>query len=240
MGDVMEKYELEEYYILSVKQIRLKDDEGEYWYPIRSFFEKVLFRNFNVPSYRDNPIYSKFMKVISYEHPDTAAKGQKTKTWFINQEGMCLILNNVKSISDTPKKYMMREKYLMEARIFFNVRTISDSKEFLSYTPDLSNYDVWSAICITRDKSINEKTLWKRCHTCGYYYPYTKRYFNKLKTQLSGSCKQCLGSDFICKNKHIQYLHNHDGLDLLYELYENKDDNKILEELKKWLRKGGI
>lgn len=234
----MTKFTVEKYNILSVEQIRLLDEDGVYWYPLKNFFKNVLFRELNITNYRDNEEYSKYMKVIEYK-PLKTFNDKPLKTWFINNEGMFLILKNTFIIKDTPKKTLMREKYLAAARNFFGVTVTNDEPTFLSYQPDLSNYDVWSILCLTQDKTIKKETIWKKCEKCGFYYPCSKNYFTKYKTQYSSNCKQCSGNDFKCSNKIIQYIYNHDGLDLLYNYYLG-DNDKIIEELNNWIGRGGV
>jgi len=241
MGDDMtKKYELETYNILSVTTYRLLEkDTGEYWYPLSSFFSKVLFRRTTPGFYRDKEEFRVHMRVIEYTNPNSSAKDKTTKTWFMNTEGMCLILKNLTLAKDTPKKMMMKQKYLAAAQNYFGV-TSNNSQEFIGYQPDLSDYDVWSIMCLTRDYEIRKDTLWKRCNTCGFYYPYNKDYFNMVgKNYLANSCRQCTGRDFVCKNKNLQYIYTHNGLDLIYQYYLG-DKDKILEEFNKWLSGGGI
>ncbi len=234
-----EKYELEEYKILSVTTYRLLEkDTNEYWYPLSSFFSNVLFRRTSPSVYRDKPEYNKHMRVIEYINPKSNAKDKAVKAWFISTEGMCLILRNLTIAKDTPKKLMVKQKYLAAAQNFFGITSVN-SQEFIGYQPDLSEYDVWSIICLTRDFNIKKDTLWKRCRNCGFYYPYNKDYFITRNNYLANDCRQCTGNDFVCKNKNIQYIYNHDGLDLLYQYYLG-NDNRILEEFKKWLSSGGV
>lgn len=236
LGDNMDKeeYKLETYTILSVTTYRLLEKEtGEYWYPITLFFSKILFRKTTAGVFRDNEMYRKHMRVIEYENPDNSFKNKKMKTWFIDTEGMCLILINTKLKKDTPKKMLVRQKYLAAAQNFFGV-TSNNSQEFIGYQPDLSNYDVWSIMCLTRDYNLKKDTLWKRCGKCGFYYPHNKDYFIERNGYLANNCRQCTGNDFVCKNRKIQFLYNHDGLDLIYQYYLG-DKDKIAEEFNKWI-----
>ena len=236
MGDNMDKnrYKLESYTILSVTTYRLLEkDTKEYWYPLNLFFNKILFRRTTPGVFRDKEEYRKHMRVIEYINPDNPIKNQITKTWFINTEGLCLILMNITTLKDTPKKTMVRQRYLAAAQNFFGI-TSKNVQEYIGYQPDLSDYDVWSIICLTRDYNISKNTIWKRCNKCGFYYPYNKDYFNKNGKYLSNKCRQCTGRDFICKNKKMQYIYTHSGIDLIYQYYLN-DKDKVYEELNKWL-----
>lgn len=239
MGDDM-TYELEEYKIINITSYRLLEKEtNEYWYPLSLFLRTFLFKNSNLINYRDNDKYNKYMKVIEYNNPKTNAKGIPTKAWFMNTEGIYILLQNAKfNNTGSTREKMTKEKYLAATQSFFGV--VSNNKqEYIGYMPDLSNYDVWSIMCLTRDTSIDNNTIWKRCSNCGFYYPYNQKYFHKSNGYLANKCKQCCKLDFICDNKRIQYLYNHNGLDLIYQLYLN-DKEKIVEELKKWLSEGGI
>lgn len=235
----MTKYKLEEYNILSVKSYRLLEEEtGEYWYPLTLFIKKVLFRNINTVRYRDDDKYNKYMRVIEYSNPDSAVP-HSNKTWFINTEGLYLLLKNISPAKGNTRKQVMQEKYLAAAQGFLGGVVSKNAQNFIGYIPDLTNYDVWSIMCLTRDTAINQNTIWKRCSKCGFYYPNTKRYFNpKKKIYLYNKCKQCCGQDFTCENKRLQYIYKNDGLDLIYQLY--LDSDKVVDELKKWINGGGV
>lgn len=239
MGDVMDKYSIDYYQILDSELYRLREkDTGIYWYPLRDFFKKALFRKANITSYRDNEFYNKYMRVISSEHPNQAVKGLQIKTWFINEEGLYLILSNLKPLNDTIRKNQIREKYEAAAKSLLGVTTLNSSTppKFIGFQPDLSNYDVWSIICLTNDKSITQKTLWKRCEICGFYYPNTIKYFSRLSQKhLNDKCRQCFGTGFRCPNARYQYIYQRNGYDLIYKLYQNNPPEEIVEELKKWL-----
>lgn len=235
----MTKYKLEEYNILSVKSYRLLEEEtGEYWYPLTLFIKKILFRNINTVRYRDDDKYNKYMRVIEYSNPDSAVP-HSNKTWFINTEGLYLLLKNISPAKGNTRKQVMQEKYLAAAQGFLGGVVSKNAQNFIGYIPDLTNYDVWSIMCLTRDTTINQNTIWKRCSKCGFYYPNTKRYFNpKKKKYLYNKCKQCCGQDFTCENKRLQYIYKNDGLDLIYQLY--LDSDKVVDELKKWINGGGV
>ena len=238
MGDDM-SYKLEEYYILNIKSYRLLEIEtGEYWYPLSLFLRKFLFRNNNLNTYRDNDKYNQYMRVIEYDNPDSATD-TKTKAWFMSTEGLYILLQNTRiNNTGSAREKLAKEKYLAAAQNFFGVIP-NNPQDYIGYQPDLSDYDVWSIMCLTRDTSIDNNTIWKRCTNCGFYYPYNKKYFVEASGYLSNKCKQCFGLDFVCENKRLQYLHNNNGLDLIYQFYLN-DKDKIVEEFKKWLSEGGI
>ena len=90
---IVDTYTFETYNILDVQEYRLKDKEGIYWYPLSSFFKNILFRVVPIQKYRDDETYNKYMKVITYRHPKSI-NDVAVKTWFINTEGMYLILTN--------------------------------------------------------------------------------------------------------------------------------------------------
>lgn len=235
----MNNFIMEEYSVLSATDIRLKTNDGEYWYPIVSFSKNMLFRRARATDYRDKEFYKDHMKVFEILRP-TSVTGIPVKTWCMDTEGIYyLLLNTYIQPEGSKKKILMREKYLAAVRNFFGVKMTNDTPTFISYIPDLSEYDIWSIMCITRDRTIKQDTIWQKCNECGFYYPYTTRYFQKFKTQLARKCKECAGMSFTCMNKRIQYIKNNKGLDLLYQLYQG-DNNKIAEEFKKWLSGGGV
>ncbi len=230
--------EQEIYYICGIKQIRLKDEDGEYWYPMQYFFKTILFKRLNLSTYRDDERYNIHMRVLEYQ--PIGVNNETNKAWFINTEGMYMLLSKQKVKPTTPRTTNRLQKILAAAKNFFGVpNTDEENPIYLSYTPDISNYDVWSILCITRDTSIKHDTLWKRCEGCGYYYPLTKNYFIENKTGFSAKCKQCSGRDFKCQNKKLQFIYNNGGLNLLFALHEDKDE-EILKEIKKWIREGEI
>lgn len=238
---IVENFTIEKYSILNVEDYRILDDDGEYWYPMRSFFRQFLFREVDISPYRDNELYRSHMKVFEFIHPRQKNKGMKLKTWCINTEGMFLILQNtkIKATKNRNRQTLIKEEYLAAARNFFGIMATNDTSTFIGYNPDLSNYDVWSIMCLTRDYEISDSTIWKKCDNCGFYYPYNKNYFYKNGKYLRNQCRQCTGHDFVCKNKNIQYIYSHGGLDLLYSYYLN-DTERIVKEFKKWLSRGGI
>ena len=236
MGDIMEQYSKETYKVIEVERYRLKENAtGIYWYPMNDFFKNVLFRSFNSRSYRDNELYSKYMRVIKFE----PRPNSPIKTWFINEEGLHLILKNLKPIKDSPRKQVIRDMYEAAAKQLVNVHTVTDVNtppKFINFVPDLSKYDVWSIICLTNDKYIKPETLWKRCDECGFYYPDNQRYFSKVSEKhLNNRCRKCCGGDFVCTNSKYQYIYKRNGYDLIYLIYNNASDEKIAEKLKEWL-----
>ncbi len=138
MGDDM-SYKLEEYYILNVKSYRLLEIEtGEYWYPLSLFLRKFLFRNNNLNTYRDNDKYNQYMRVIEYDNPDSATD-TKTKAWFMNTEGIYILLQNIRiSNSGSVREKLAKERYLAATQSFFNVIP-NNPQDYIGYQPDLSN-----------------------------------------------------------------------------------------------------
>ena len=61
--------------------------------------------------------------------------------------------------------------------------------------------------------------------------------FRKSNKKEQKKCLQCQDKNFSCNNKTIQYIYDHDGLDLLYKLYTHKDDRIIVEALKEFINK---
>lgn len=228
-------FEIETFKILDQECIRLKDKDGEYWYPLTSFFKSFFFRRVAVTTYRENPEYYQHMKVFKYRHPKSATQTEE-RTWCINTEGIYKILRDtsLRWKKNVSKIIMMnRSKYLAACRNFFGVTKTDDNPLFIGFAPDISNYDVWSIYCITYDRDPRKNDIWRKCDKCGFYYPYTKKYFFK------DMCKQCNGSDFKCDNKRIQRMKDTDGYELLYQLYMMNGD-KVINELRAWLDRGGI
>lgn len=229
----MEEYEMEEYSIASIKDVRLKDKEGRYWYPLHSFIQKMLGKGTGAAFYRDKPEFKKHMKVIVYIHPNSVTK-LPCKTWFMETEGIYKILQNTKIESDKlSSKFIIQERKLAAIKKFFGVNNIKDNPLFISTEPDISEYDFWSILCIKQDLTIKNSTIWRRCSSCNFYYPFTSRYF------VRGKCKQCAGYDFVCMNKRIQFIKKNMGEDLLYQYFLGNKES-VAEEFKKWISGGGI
>lgn len=229
----MDKYEMEKYSIAGVEDVRLKDENGEYWYPLSSFSRKMLDRTKQTAFYRDHPKFGQYMKVISYTHPNSVSKLPE-KTWFMNTEGIYLLLQDTTvEAKRFSTKVLLQEKKLAEIKNYFGVSNIKDKPLFISSGPDISDYDVWSILCIRQDWTLKNSTIWRKCSECGYYYPFTSRYF------VRGKCKQCAGYDFVCLNKRIQFLRKNMGDELLYQYFLGNKEN-IAEEFKKWISGGGI
>lgn len=234
----MSNFSTDIYKIEGTELQRIIDEDGEYWYPIQNFFNKILLRRCNVTLLRDSEAYSKFMKVFKIV-PLGSKNGFAFKTWCMNTEGMYIMLQKTYVKPDSPKKMQVRERRLNAARIFFNVK-IKNPGMFLTYRPDISNYDIWSIMCINNDVDLSNDDVWKRCELCGYYYPCTHKYFKEFRNNIySENCLECEGINFKCDNKRIQWIYDHGGLNLLYNIF-NEDKDLTYEELLKFIGKGGI
>ena len=88
---IIMSYEREEFQFIDLHLVRLKDENGKYWYPLSNFLSNILFKEVKSNKYRDDPRFSPFMKVIEYVPINTLNKNP-VKTWIINEEGMRAIL----------------------------------------------------------------------------------------------------------------------------------------------------
>lgn len=233
-------YEREEFEFIDLHLIRLKDENGKYWYPLSNFLSNILFKEVKSNRYRDDPRFSPFMKVIEYVPMNTLNKNP-VKTWFINEEGMRAILLTVRIQNDLPKTMEVKKRYLIEAYSLFNIQNGSiEQTDYIIYTPSLAQYDVWSRICLTHDTTLVGRTVWKKCSKCGFFYPDTKRYYTNIGGHLrSPACKQCEGSDFRCQNNRLQYIHERGGQEFLYQWFKGNEE-KAYKEMDKWLKEGDV
>lgn len=216
---------------------QLTDENGINWYPLSSFFKNILHKDEKISSFRDSKI-CKYMQVIEY-NPNIKGANRDIKMWFINEKGIKYILKNItiKKIKKT-WLYNLRKKSLYEACLFFNVKKeFEERPTYINTPPKLNDYDMWSIICLEYDKHIYMNEKWKICPACNYYYPYRERYFGHPKRSTS-KCLQCQGKDFKCQNKIIQYIYDNDGFELIYQLRNNDDTNKIVDELNKFIERG--
>lgn len=218
---------------------QITDSEGNRWYPLKAFFRKILCKSEKVSSFRDSNMI-RYMQVIEYTQ-DRQGGHRPIKTWCISENGIKFLLRNMRvNRTKNKKTYKAREKGFFEACLYFNVRTPEELDPlYINTPPKLDKYDIWSMICISNDTKINYATRWKRCKDCGYYYPDNVKYFGSNKRN-SKSCLQCQNKNFKCQNKIIQYIYENDGLDLLYKLYEIKNDKEIVTELKNFINKGCV
>ena len=238
----MPKFSIEKFEILGIESHRIKDENDEYWYPLTTFFKTFLFRTFQVQKYRDNEKLNKYMKIFNYAHPNSH-NDVEFKTWHINTEGMFLILQELPPLKtkklESRTAFHKKEKAIIATKSFFGVKDISqESKiQYINYTPVLNDYDVWSIMCLKHDKNINKDTIWKKCISCGFYYPDNTRYYerqSKGKDPLRNQCKQCRGSEFKCDNTKLQFIYQNQGLDLIFQIYKD-DKEKIYEKLISWI-----
>ena len=210
-------------------------EDGVRWYPLSSFFRRILGKNIRTRYYRDTE-YVKYMKVFKIKQFNAPSE---CKTWCINEEGIKLILQHVwTNRGRSATREMVRQKLLDDARIYFGVHT-SETPIYTKVKPRLDEYDIWSVYCIECDELITPYVTWKRCSECGFYYPNNRRFYNiTLTGNTSEKCLQCSGDDFVCANHIAQYIYENGGLDLLYALYK-QDYDSVIDNLYLFLSQGG-
>lgn len=239
------KYEIKQIIIGQKFIDELTDEDGIKWYPLGYFLEKILCKSDKVSSFRDSNV-SKYMKIIEYSCDRPRMRTPK-KIWCINEKGIKYLLKNMLVVHRGKKStFKSREKGYAEACLYFNIKNKKAKIDplFITGMPKskLDFYDIWSVICIKNDPKIEAFTKWKKCPECEYYYPYLDTFFGKAFNNDS-KCLQCKGSNFKCKNKIIQFIYDNDGLELLYCLFNNEDNNeinkdKLLEEVFKLIERG--
>mgnify|MGYP003292612425 CR=1 FL=1 len=236
----MDNYTVEEYTIDRTTLQRVKDKDGEYWYPLTSFYEKLLLRKNKTARIRDVELYEKHLKVFSILPKENSTL--PLKTWCIDTEGMYILLYNMEPINDTFERTKVRERRLAAARKFFNVRDHDELGDFITFTPaSFNNYDIWSILCLENDKKITKNTLWKRCYGCNYYYPTLPKYYkmNPNTKVLSDKCEMCKGNPFKCDNKRIQNFYDNGGYGIIVAYYK-QDAEKMLKEITRYFEKRGL
>lgn len=222
--------------IIANRTIDRIEEDGIYWYPIRSFLLRILLKNDCKTTYRDNKM-RKYMKVFELQLYNSVAP---RPTWCMNENGIKYLLKKI-NVSEHQNKKMaeLRKKNLSEACLYFGInRTEELAPTFLNEAPKLEGYDFWSLICIENDNQIEPYTKWCRCRECGYYYPHNPDYF-KHKKRLTELCHQCEGKNFKCKNKIIQFIYENNGESLLYAIREH-DNNTIVSRLADFIERGGV
>lgn len=195
----------------------LIDENNTKWYPLNSFFKNILYRGVEISSYRDSSL-SKYMQVIEYKFPKQ--RGTKPlKTWFMNESGIIIILQNIYTLSRNTNKSLikLREQGLNDACIYFNIQREDLRKpRYSRIVANLNNYSLMDKIYIESDNNINSVSEWKRCDKCDYFYPNTHKYFplnSKNNTELV--CRKCNGSYFKTEDNDVK------------KLYEINDENLI-------------
>lgn len=214
----------------------ITDEDGIKWYPLKKFLERILCKYDKVSKFRDT-IISRYMKVISYPS-NPKAPNSNIKTWCINENGIKYLLRHMNIFQKGNKNinlYRAREKGFFEACQYFHVKNPDKIKPtYINITPNLKDYDIWSINCLLNDRKIQVNTRWKLCSECDYYYPDSTRYFGDNKKK----CLQCQNKNFKCQNKIIQFIYDNGGLDLLYAISLNKDE-EIVKKLIDFINKGG-
>ena len=190
-------------------------------------------------AYFKNTTVAKYMKLIVYTS-DRRGMQQPRRTWCINEEGIKFLLKNMKvTKAGSERDYKLRERAFYACCLYFGIKKPVAKLDpmYIYGFPDMEEYDIWSALCIENDKDVNEFTKWKKCPECNYYYPFQRAYFGE-KRKTDTKCLQCRHKDFICKNKVVQYISEHDGLDLLFKLRNNAKPESIVFELHKFIGRG--
>ena len=215
---------------------RITDEEGVHWYPLKAFIRKILCKSDKNATFRDSTI-SRYLKVFEYE-PQKRGGYRPIKKWCINENGVKFLLRNMKVVNRGKKElYRSREKGFFEACLYFKVRTPDELDPlYINVPPKLTDYDIWSVVCLENDFRVRSNSRWKKCAECNYYYPDSTRYFGSDKKK-NKKCLQCQGKQFKCANYILQYIYDNGGLDLIYKIYEGKDED-IVRELKNFINKG--
>lgn len=212
----------------------LVDEKGVKWYPLTWFITKVLRKKQKTSDFRDSTI-SRYMKVIEYS-ADRPGMRVPRKTWCINTNGIRYLLKNMTiNKAGNLSRYETREKGFYEAALFFKVHSALEklTPTFIHHPPNINEYDIWSALCLEYDDSLNVISIWKVCPECNYYYPYSQIYFGKNFHQNS-RCLQCRGRNFKCKNKIIQFIYDNGGLEFLHKLKNYEPADIIIKEFWKF------
>lgn len=212
---------------------RIIDSEGTHWYPLRHFLLRILRKSDKVSSFRDSNLI-KYMKVFEYTSGKKGAT-HPIKMWCMNEDGIKYLLRHMR-VRNTRSEHLFkaRQKGFYEACLYFGVKTPEELEPvFINQTPNLDNYDIWSVLCLSYDNTLTSYQKWRRCLECNYYYPDTERYFGKSTKK----CLQCQGRSFKCKNKIAQYIYDHNGLDLLYQIHLG-DTEKAFKLLNEFINQG--
>lgn len=236
----MDNFTIERVFIGDKVIDKLTDSEGIEWYPFKRFLESILCKYDKTSKFRDSEMI-RYLQVIAYP-ANKNNPNRLVKTWCINTNGIKYLLRHMNIFqkgNTNINLYRAREKGFFEACLYFKVKPLEKLDPlYINTPPKLKDYDIWSVTCIENDIKLKANDRWKKCTECNYYYPDKTRYFGSDRKK-NKKCLQCQGKDFKCQNKIIQFIYDNNGLDLLYKMSLNNNED-IIKELHNFISRGGL
>lgn len=236
---MIEDYEITSTKIANHKIQKIIDKDGLEWYPLYRFIRIMLKESKkNAKTLGNDEKLLPFIKWVPSDYDGRTGRfGEGVKV--INVDGIQLLLKKrLKKVKENGELTEGLLNYYKEILQYFNVKQakLLDSK-FFDSLPDLNRYSYWAYFCISNDNDIRKNTLWRKCNSCGKFYPYREKYFGAQTKIEKTTCLVCQGRDFKCDNVYIQFLYENGGNSLLSAL-RSEDNEDIANELKFFLNKG--
>lgn len=236
---MIENYEFTKVTIADHKIKKVIDEDGLEWYPLYRFIRIMLHEDIrNAENLSNDEELLPYIKWLPSDYDGRKYRfGEVVK--FINVDGIQLLLKKrLKKIKENGELTEGLLNYYKEILQYFNVKQAKLLEaQFFDSLPDLKGYSYWAYFCISNDRNIRKDTLWRKCNSCGKFYPYKEKYFGAQTKIEKTTCLVCQGRDFECDNVYIQFLYENNGRSLLSAL-RNGDNEIIVEELEFFLEKG--
>ena len=206
----------------------VETNDGNVWYPLYKIFNDILLKNYTaqhlVQKIKNKDAIRKF------EELKFKRKAGKT-VFYIREDALKEFIP--KTLTDISKG---NGKIREEAVYNFYVWLTNKKDElplFKQVYPTENDYDEWEMICFKTDQDIKDGIVWKRCLTCGKYYPNTMHYFESVSSFLvSMKCLRCCGLEFFSQSYDVQALKFYDRLSLSEYVIKNNVE-RLYEEFEK-------
>lgn len=239
LDSTLEEYEaymkenyVETYFVLNYKQIpRLTDKDGVSWYPLSYFLKKGMNTTLRAKRYANSVFEDKYMKVIIYKFKYAHSKSM---TWFVNEEGLKLLLKNFKTVyskgKNAKERTIRKDMILDEACQLFKVRRNCNNAIYRKLDYRKLHYGKWLSFVFRTDQDLRYDTPFRKCAYCHRWFPYTEKYFGvRYKRRKNGTvkllktyCKECNGEQFHSDNKDVERLKKLGHINYIYH-YLNRD-----------------
>ncbi len=222
----MKENYVETYFTLNYKPIpRLTDKDGVGWYPLSYFLRKGLNTTLTARKFINSQFEDKYMKVIIYKFKHA---NKLNPTWFVNEDGLKLLLKNIKTAPKHNKlskeRIMEKDMVLEEACKLFNVRRNYNNAIYRRLDYRKLHYGKWLSFVFRTDKDLKSDTPFRKCAYCHRWFPCNEKYFAiRYKYSKKGArkvlrtyCKECAGEQFHSDNKDVERLKKLGYMNLIY------------------------
>lgn len=215
--------ETKEEITIGTRSITILVEDGIKWYPLTKFFKTFLYRNVNPKTYRDTT-FIKYMKVFQEVTTFKSGKEFVVNRWYVNEEGMKLILRNISPHSGDKMYHQIQEEGLKNCCIYFDIRRERRLNSRFAYgIKNFVGYSPWERICLETDERLNPQTLWLKCRVCNRYFPAEIEYFGKnrnTKLKINSKCKTCDGYHVLPFNPKLYKWLKVGGENFAIEMYK--------------------